>query len=99
MSCEMSSPALDPPRDERRWPDEHGLGTHERERLGERPRDARVQHVTDDRDAKAVEPAERPAHRVQVEKSLGRMLVLAVACIHDVCSVCRTTSCGAPIDG
>ena len=39
--------------------------------------------VADDRDLQAVEPAERLPHRVEVEQRLRRMLVLAVARVHD----------------
>jgi hypothetical protein len=43
-----------------------------------------VQHVTDDRDVQPFEPAELLAHRVEVEQSLCRMLVLTVAGVDDV---------------
>ena len=43
-----------------------------------------MQHVADDGDPDALEAAQRLAHRVQVEKGLGRMLVLAVAGVDDV---------------
>ena len=39
--------------------------------------------VADDRDLQPVEPAEGLAHRVEVEQRLRRMLVLAVARVHD----------------
>ena len=55
----------------------------ERERLDERARDAAVEDVADDRDVQALERAERLAHREEVEQRLRRMLVLAVAGVHD----------------
>ena len=42
-----------------------------------------MRDVADDRDVQPVEPAERLAHRVEVEQRLRRMLVLAVAGVHD----------------
>ncbi len=81
----LAAERLDPARDERRRADERRPGVDERERLHERPRDARMENVPDDRDVEAVQAAERLAHRVQVEQGLGRMLMLAVARVHDVC--------------
>ena len=73
-----------PARHERRRADERRLRTDERERLDQRSRDARMENVADDRNVKAVEPAERLAHRVEVEKRLRRMLVLPVSGVDDV---------------
>ena len=55
----------------------------ERESLDERARDPAVEDVADDRHVEAVEPAERFAHREEVEERLGRVLPLAVAGIDD----------------
>ena len=43
-----------------------------------------MKDVPDDRDVQLLEPAERFAHRVQVEQRLRRMLVLAVTGVDDV---------------
>ena len=85
---DLAAHPLDAARNERRRADERRARTDERERLDQRPRHPRVQDVTDDRDVEAVEPPERLAHRVEVEQRLGRVLVLAVAGIHDVGSRC-----------
>ena len=71
-------------RHERRRADQDRVGADEPQRLDERARDARVQDVADDRDVQAVEPAERLAHRVEVEQRLRRVLVLPVAGVDDV---------------
>ena len=60
------------------------MRAHERERLDQRARDPRVQDVADDRDVQPLEPAELLAHRVEVEQRLRRVLVLAVAGVHDM---------------
>ena len=80
----LASERLDPARDERRRPDERRPGADELERLDERARDPRVEHVADDRDVHALEPPERVLDRVQVEERLRRMLVSSVAGVHDV---------------
>ena len=72
-----------PRRNERRRADEDRVGADKPQRLDERPRDARVRDVADDRDVQPVETAECLAQRVQVEQRLRRMLVLAVAGVHD----------------
>src|SRR3984893_6280198 len=45
---------------------------------------ARVQDGADDRDVQAIEPAELLLECVEIEQRLRRMLVLAVARVHDV---------------
>ena len=55
----------------------------ERERLDERAGDAAVEDVADDRHVQSVERSERFPHREEVEQRLGRVLVLAVAGVHD----------------
>ena len=72
-----------PGRQERGGPTRIASAPTSRERLYERARDARVQDVADDRDMQPVQAAERLAHRVEVEQRLRRMLVLAVAGVHD----------------
>ena len=71
----------------------------ERERLDERARDPRVEHVADDRHVEPLEAPECVPHRVEVEQRLGRVLVLAVAGVDDVRVEYRATSCGAPTCG
>jgi hypothetical protein len=51
---------------------------------GCRARDARVQHVADDRDVQALDAGRAPRDRVEVEQRLRRVLVLAVAGVDDV---------------
>ncbi len=48
-----------------------------------------MQDVAHDRDVQPLEPAERLAHRVEIEQRLSRVLVLAVAGVHDM-RVCYT---------
>ena len=82
----MSVVALDPEvaRQKRRRPDERAANADELERLDQRPRHAAVEHVADDRDVQPVEVPELLLKRVEVEQRLRRVLVLAVAGIHDV---------------
>ncbi len=54
------------------------------QRLDVRARDARVKDVADDRDVEPADRAELLVDRVEVEQCLGRVLVLAVAGVHDV---------------
>ena len=71
-------------RDQRRRADEHHRRAHQPQGLDEGACDARVENVTHDRDVESLEPPEGLAHRVEVEQRLRRMLVLAVARVHDV---------------
>ena len=61
------------------------MRVHHRQCLNQRPRHARVQDVADDRDVQPVDRSELLAHRVEIEERLRRMLVLAVAGVHDSC--------------
>ena len=81
---DLAAHRLDPARDQRRRADERHARAAEHERLDLRARDARVEHVADDRDVQALEAAERLLDRVEVEQRLRRVLVLAVAGVDDV---------------
>ena len=70
-------------RNEGRRADERDVGADEPERLDQRAGDPRVEDVADDGDVEALEPAERALDRVEVEESLRRMLMRAVAGVHD----------------
>ena len=87
-------------RDERRRPDEHDARADELEPLDQRPCNARVQHVPDDRDVNALEPAERVLDRVEVEQRLGSDAgCLPSPALTTWASVTEATRCGAPICG
>ena len=75
---------LDAARQQGRRRDEQRLGSDQHQRLDQRPGDPRVKDVADDPDRDALEPAERPADREQVEQRLRRVLVLPVARVDDV---------------
>ncbi len=81
---DLAPERLDAVRKERRRADDDRGRADERERLHERARDPRMEDVSDDCDVEPFEPSERAVHGVQVEQSLGRMLVLPVARVHDV---------------
>ena len=71
-------------RQQCRRTDERRPDPHQRERLQQRTRDARVEDVADDRDVQPVEPADLLPDRVEVEQGLRRMLVLPVSGVDDV---------------
>ena len=70
-------------RDERGRPAESDLGAHEAEGHGRGAGDATVEDVADDPDLLAVERVEAAAKRVDVQKRLAGVLVLAVARVDD----------------
>ena len=79
----LAAHRLDPARDQRRRADERRVRADEPERLDQRARDPAVQDVADDRDVEPLELSEGGADREEIEQRLGRVLVLAVAGVHD----------------
>ena len=79
----LAAHGLDPPRKQGGWPDERDMRAEQRQCLDVRARDPRVQDVADDRDVQALDAAEGLLDRVEVEQGLRRVLVLAVARVHD----------------
>ena len=84
---------------ERGRPGDRHRRAHRLEREDVRPRDARVQHVTDDPDVRALERPETAAQRVDVEQRLRGVLVLAVPGVQHRHVVQRGSSAGAPARG
>ena len=56
-----------------------------REPLHVRPRDPRMENVSDDRDLETLEILEVLAHRKKVQQGLGRVLVLSITRVQDAC--------------
>ena len=85
MSVEVSQPSASIPRGRSvGGPTRVVCAPDERERLDQRAGDAAVEDVADDRHVQPAERSERRfAHREEVEQRLGRVLVLAVAGVHD----------------
>jgi hypothetical protein len=75
----------DPTRQKRRRADDGRVSADQPEGLDERARNPRVENVAHDRDLHAGETPESLLHGVDVQERLGRVLVLAVPGVHDVC--------------
>ena len=70
-------------RQQRRRTAKHDVGAELREQMDVRAGDAAVSDVADDRNAQAIEPAAVIENRPRVEQRLCRMLMRAVAGVHD----------------